>query len=127
MKLVPGQLRGHQVLNPIPEGSRETDETEGPETNLATYLQAEDPELQAVLQQVLEDREQPVEETPGEEITDDKLQDRLPLSWVTAPLEMVEPLSVGGDDDATHCELAIYPPMTKVISNLSRQPTGNGF
>ncbi len=111
---------GSTHMSPIPEGSHETEETQ---ESLAAYLQADDPELQDVLQHVLEDWEKPVEEMTMQVEVEEDPQDRLPLSWLTAPLEMTEQVMMSDRMEDTFCEMAIYPPMTKIIADLPRQPT----
>ena len=61
---------------------------------------------------------------PGEEVTPDDLDDRLPLSLLSTPTEelvLVPPIELNQD---THVELPVYPPATNFLDLRERPQQG---
>ena len=108
----------HDRLSTIPEES-EQDHSDVPSDRVSDYLHHTDPELQQMLNEI-PDCEYMISAT-GEEVTPDELDDRLPLSLLSAPTEeliLVPPIELNHD---THVELAVYPPATNML-DLSERP-----
>ena len=54
--------------------------------------------------------------------TRNELDDRLPLSLLTANVDEITSAEPSTDISASYVELAVYPPMTNTMSHLPRKP-----
>jgi len=87
---------------------------------VGSYLQHADRDLQETLNRVSDLLELPLAEELKKE-TRDELNDRLPLTLLTANVDEVT-LAEPSDINASYVELAVYPPMTNTMSHLPRKP-----
>jgi hypothetical protein len=117
----PGDHHSEGRLSTIPEGSHETEPSDDYLSSVGSYLQHADQDLQESLNQVSDLLDFPLPEKLKEKERDE-LHDRLPLALLSANIDEVTLAEPSYDLNASHVELAVYPPMTDNLGNLPRKP-----
>ena len=112
----PGDDHTEGRLSTIPEGTHETEPSEDGHASVGSYLQHADRDLQESLDRVSDLLELPLPEELKKE-TRNELDDRLPLSLLTANVDEVTLEEPSTDISASYVELAVYSPMTNTLSS----------
>ena len=107
-------------LSTIPEGTQET-ETDDNQSSVGSYLQDSDTRMQDCLNKVMDMLELPLADDMAKE-THNELNDRMPLSLLTANVDEVTLAEPQVDPNVSYVELAVYPPMSNTLSHLPRTP-----
>jgi hypothetical protein len=117
----PGDDHIEGRLSTIPQGTHETEPSNDGYSSVGSYLQHADRELQEALNRVSDLLELPLPEELKKE-TRNELDDRMPLSLLTADVDEVTLAEPSTDVSASYVELGVSPPMTNTLSYLPRQP-----
>ena len=118
-RLATGDAAGDRLssidrLSTIPEGSHETENTQetvpsDDRSIVGSYLQHRDHNMQASLDKVKDLLELPLADELSKEPRDE-LNDRMPLSLLTANVDEVTLAEPCVDPSISYVELAVYPP-----------------
>jgi len=108
-------------LSTIPEGTQETEPSDDHLPSVGSYLQHSDSGMQEALNQVSDRLELPLPDEHRPEQRDE-LNDRMPLSLLTASVDEVTLAEPSDGIYASYVELAVCPPMSNIVGHLPRKP-----